>query len=670
MSLNTNLAALEASGLIHLAQVQPEIEYLFRHALMQEAAYTSLLKADRRILHRVVGEALERAYPDRLDELAPILGRHFAEAGEGEKAVKYLLRAGDRASEVYAYQEAIDAYEQAMPFLKAQGTAQRERAARTLMRLGLLYHTLFNFQRSRLAYEEGLALWQQAGEIQPGSPLPPAPHALRLPEADPPTLDPTLAGDVASVGIIDQLFSGLVELSQEMEIAPAVARTWEVLEGGRKYVFHLRDDVRWSDGTPVTAGDFEYAWKRVLNPATRSPAATYLYDVKGAKAFHSGQAPTPDSVGVRALDELTLVVELEGPAGYFLHLLATSATYPVPRHVVGAKGAAWTEVGNIVTNGPFRLEAWQPGQPLVLSRNSDYHGRFSGNVQRVEALLWTTEFSAAFEQYEADNLDICGLWGPVAERTRARQRHAGDYVSAPGAWTNYVGFDLRRPPFGDPRVRQAFVLAVNRETLAEVVLQGYLSPATGGFVPPGLPAHSAGIGLPYDPDRARWLLAEAGYPGGQGFPAVNALAARGDEPEIEYLSTQWRENLGVEIVWETLEWAMLLDRLTEAPPHLFRTGWVADYPDPDNFLRVALAQYYTQPWNEAYDNLVEGARRITNQAKRMEMYREADRILIESAAIMPLIYGRTHLLAKPWVSRYPISATQVLLCKDVVIEPH
>jgi len=669
MSLNTNLAALEASGLIHLAQVQPELEYLFRHALVQEAAYSSLLKADRRVLHRAVGEALERAYPDRLDELAPILGQHFAEAGEGEKAVKYLLRAGDMARKVYAYQEAIDAYEQAMPFLKAEGTAQRERAARTLMKLGLLYHTLFDFQRSRLAYEEGFALWQQAGEIQPGSPLTPAPHALRVSWDDPPTLDPTLASDRESIGIIVQLFSGLVELSQEMEVVPAVARTWEVLEGGRKYVFHLRDDVRWSDGTPVTAGDFEYAWERVLNPANRSPTAIFLYDVKGAKAFHQGQAPTPDSVGVRALDELTLVVELEGPTGYFLHLLARSVTYPVPQHVVGAKSAAWTEVGNIVTNGPFRLEARQPGQSMVLSRNPDYHGRFSGNVQRVEVSL-LAEFSAQLEQYEANSLDVCDLWGLTAEMTRARQRHTGDYISVPRPRVNYVGFDLRRLPFDDPRVRRAFVLAVNRETLAGAIQEGYFSSATGGFVPPGLPAHSAGIGLPYDPDQARGLLAEAGYPGGRGFPAVNAAAGLANDPVSEYLSTQWRENLGVEIVWETLEWAMLLDRLKEAPPHLLRTGWAADYPDPDNFLRVALAQYYTQPWNEAYDNLVEGARRITDQAKRMEMYREADRMLIESAAIMPLTYGRSHLLVKPWVSTYPLSATKELPWKDVVIEPH
>jgi oligopeptide transport system substrate-binding protein len=167
---------------------------------------------------------------------------------------------------------------------------------------------------------------------------------------------------------MSQLFSGLVESGPALEVVPDLAKNWEVLDGGRKYVFHLRDDARWSDGTPVTADDFEYAWRRALDPVTESPHASLLYDVAGARAFHQGEARWED-VGVQAVDEATLVVELEGPTGYFLQLLADQATYALPRHVVEAQGESWTEVGNIVTNGPFRLEAWQPGQSMVLVRN-------------------------------------------------------------------------------------------------------------------------------------------------------------------------------------------------------------------------------------------------------------------------------------------------------------
>lgn len=662
MTLTNTLTTLETSGLIRLAQMEPELEYLFRHALIQNAAYESILKTDRRILHRAIGETLERLYPERLSELAPILGQHFAEAGENEAAAKYLLLAGDRAREIYAYREAINHYERALPFLKEPG-----QAARTLMKVGLLYHALFDFHLSHQAYEKGFTLWQQVGENQPERPLPPAPHALRLAEL-PPTLDPALAADWTSIRIMDQLFSGLFELTPEMDVVPAVARTWDVLDGGRKYIFHLRDDVRWSDGTPVTARDFEYAWKRVLNPLTRSPLAHILYDLKGARAFHRGGASTAAELGVQAPDPFTLMVELEGPTSYFLHLLASNL-YPVPRHVAEAQGADWTQAGTMVTNGPFRLDAWQPGQFLALSRNPDYYGQFGGNIQRVEVSL-LDEFSAELERYEANHLDVSAILGLTAEMEGVQQRHPGEFLSAPGMDTVFVGFDLSRPPFSDARVRRSFALAVNRETLAEVILRGLYSPALGGFVPPGLPGHSARMGLPYEPDQARRLLAEGGYPEGRGFPVVKALAPQASKPMIEYLSTQWRENLGIEVAWETPEWATFNDQLETTLPAMFLTRWEGDYPDPDAFLRLAVSRYYTRSWSETYERLVESARRIADQHERMKIYQAVDQLLIEQAAVISLLYGRQLLLVKPWVSRYPISANKVLFAKDVVIEPH
>jgi len=480
----------------------------------------------------------------------------------------------------------------------------------------------------------------------------PAPHALRVGWSDPLTLDPTAADDVVSVSVIDQLFSGLVELSPETDVVPDVARTWEVLEDGQKYVFHLRDDVRWSDGSPVTAGDFEYAWKRLLDPATCSPIARRLFDIKGARAFHQGEAGKED-VGVRAIDEVTLAVELEGPTSYFPHLLASSAAYPVPQHVVETHGASWTEVGNIVTNGPFRLEAWNQGEFILLSRNRKYHGRFEGNAQRVELFLIQDPY-AQLEIYEADGLDILDLWGlPAPEMDRARQRHAREYVSVPVPRTHYVGFNVSRPPFDDLRVRRAFILATDRERLAEVAMRGYRFPATGGFVPPGMPGHSSGIGLPYNPDLARQLLAEAGYPGGCGLPVVEALTS-GNDMVREYLWVQWRETLGAEVNWETVEeYGVLRDRIDREPPHVFTLSWGAAYPDPDFFLRVSPVRRDSRWRSETYDGLVEQARRVTDQEQRMRLYRQADRILVEEAVIMPLMYGRMHLLVKPWVRKFP-----------------
>jgi ABC-type oligopeptide transport system substrate-binding subunit len=364
-------------------------------------------------------------------------------------------------------------------------------------------------------------------------------------------------------------------------------------------------------------------------------------------------------------------VELEGPTGYFLQLLPK--LLPVPRHAVEAHGGSWTDVNHIVTNGPFRLEAWKRDESVILARNPQYHGRFTGNLERVQLTWLASEGgSARLEAYEADGLDVLDLEDipTVSERDRARQRHAGEYVSSPELATAYVGFNVNRPPFDDVRVRRAFSLATDRETLANVVVRGYVFPATGGLIPPGMPGHSAGIGPPYDPEGARRLLAEAGYPGGRGFPAVEALTLRRAAPEASGVQSQWRENLGVEISWQLMQPATWQDRMDSDPPHLFGVAWGAGYPDPDSFLRVRLGPRRAVWQNDRYDALVEEARRITDQEERMKLYRQADRILIEEAALVPVYYGRVNMLVKPWVTRYPTSALHEWFWKDVIIEPH
>ncbi|MFQ5595547.1 MAG: ABC transporter substrate-binding protein [Anaerolineae bacterium] len=664
----------------HLVREREEVQvgrqrlsrYQFAHTLFQRYLYNDLSAGERRLLHGEIAEVLEDLYAEWTDEITVQLARHYAEAGEGEKAVHYLLQAGDRARGLYAHQEAIGYYERALGLLKEQG--DYEQAARTLMKLGLTYHTAFDFQQARQAYEEGFVLWQRAGEMQPSVPPPLAPHAMRVRYFHPPkTLDPAMAGEVSSGRVIRQLFSGLVELTPEMDVVPDVARGWEVLEGGRKYVFHLRDDVRWSDGIPVTAGDFEYAWKRVLDPSTQSPMAGLLYDVTGARAWHRGDASDPDRIGVRALDDVTLVVELERPTGYLLQLLGCTVCFPVPRHLVEVHGETWTEGKNLVTNGPFQLEAWNRGESMLLLRKPEYHRPFTGNLERVELSCPPgAEWSAQLERYEADSLDVLDIeFLPLAEMNRTRQRHAGKYVSLPQLYTWSVVCDVSRPPFHDRRVRQALALAVDKERLMNEVMVDWGFPATGGLVPPGMPGHSPGIGLPYNPQRARQLLVEAGYPAGRGFPRVDLWIARGPLSSVpcEYVQAQWRENLGVSISWEEIELETYSERMRKEPPHLRWQGWVADYPDPDNFLRNFIE--YLGRRNETYEHLIQEARRLTDQAERMRLYAQADKVLVEEAAIMPMIYGRSHLLLKPWVRRYPMSAALGSVSwKDVIIEPH
>jgi ABC-type oligopeptide transport system substrate-binding subunit len=311
---------------------------------------------------------------------------------------------------------------------------------------------------------------------------------------------------------------------------------------------------------------------------------------------------------------------------------------------------------------------------MVLERNPAYHGRFTGNLRRVELSLSPGRVGRHLEMYDDNHVDTCFLeLLTQAEWGRARQRFAEEYVSAPTLTTYYTGFNVNRPPLDDWRVRRAFTLATDRETLAHVAMRGYWFPATGGLVPPGMPGHSPGIGLPYDPERARHLLAEAGCPGGRGFPVLDVLVPA-DRPFavaiMEYMQAQWLENLGVEITCSQVDWGRFLDTLGRENPHMWPMGWRADYPDPDSFLRASQWRVRTKWQNEAFDALVEGARRVMDQEERMRMYQQADRILVEEAPILPLLYYRQHLLVKPWVRKYPTSAIEKWFWKDVVIEPH
>lgn len=636
--------------------------FAFAHTLIPATLAESMRTLQRRQLHRQAAAAIEARRPDDFEALA----HHYRQSGKADKATDYLLKAGDKARGLYAHQEAIDHYQGALEFLREAG--DHEQAARTLMKLGLTYHNAFDFKAARKAYQEGFIFWQRMAEVESAD-LPPS-QVLRITTFEPGSLSPGVAIDHPSAVLHDQLFSGLAELSPDMSLVPDAARSWEVLDGGRKYVFHLRDDVRWSDGVQVTARDYEFAWKRPLDPAKRWRGVGLLFDIQGARAYHQGEVTDPDQVGVRALDEFTLAVELEGPTSYFPYLLNFSPMYPVPRHVVQAFGEAWTEVDHIVTNGPFRLAAYEPGESMVLERNPTYHGRFTGNLERVECTFLSGQAARFLYMYEEHSLNICtGL--PPAEMGRARQRYAGEYVSGPWLSINFIGFDVSRPPFDDLRVRRAFTLATDQEALAHVALSGYAFPATGGLVPPGMPGHSPGIGLPYDPEAARHLLAEAGYPGGRGFPAIDCLAR--DDPGhdllCEYLGTQWLETLGVDLAWKQIEWGSFPDRMSQVTPHMWMVGWWVDYPDPDDFLRVLW--WFPPGWqNAAYDRLVEDARRVMDQEERMRMYRQADRILVEEAPLLPLCYARLHMLVKPWVRRYLTSPQRWWYWKDVIIEPH
>lgn len=645
-------------------------EYLFKHEILREVTYETVLKKSRRLYHGLVADWLIENSAERPGEFTGLVADHLELAGRADEAVHYLLHAGDQARTLYAHQEAADNYQRAIQLLKNIG--EKERAAQALMKLGLTYHTAFAYELSSRAYQEGFDLWQSAEGELPEVVLPAAPHELRMAWSDPPSLDPTMGGTNWMAPIVTQLFSGLVGQSPEMEVIPDVAQSWEMLNDGRKYVFHLRTDVYWSDGVLVTAGDFEFTFKRALDPGTKAPVAgLLLYGIRNARAFHQGEITDSGQIGVCAPDDTTLVIELEQPTGYFMQDLSYYVLLPVPRHVVNACGPAWAEPEHIVTNGPFRLVTWVRNESMIMERNPYYHGRVKGNVERIHLTLGVNS-TQQFDMYKAGTLDLVYNWFFISsEIDDLRNQHSEEYIHRPRFVTIYLLFEISRPPFDDLRVRQAFVRAIDRETLANVLFKGYELPGIGGFVPPGMPGYSPDIGLAYDPVQARRLLAEAGYSTDQPLPSITCLTVPAREILANYLRTQWRDNLKVETRTEIVNPLTFINRLgADRPPALINAWW-ADYADPDNFLRVCVQMIAPKWRNKNYESLLERALRISDQKERLALYQQADRLLMEESLIVPLVYSQQHMMLKPWVRKFPTTAIKNPgFLKDVIIEPH
>jgi oligopeptide transport system substrate-binding protein len=454
---------------------------------------------------------------------------------------------------------------------------------------------------------------------------------------EPPSLDWSLATDHVSFNVIANLMVGLAEFDKNLKPAPVIAKSWDVLDGGRRIVFHLREDATWSDGKKVVAGDFEFSWKRLLDPKTASEYSYTLFDIVNAEEYNQGKVTDDKEVGVSALDDTTLEVRLKNPASYFLSLMTFEVTFPQRRDVVEKYGSKWTEPDNIVTNGPFLLSSWKHENEITLKANPNF---FLGKpaIDNVEMMM-VNEMTTALALYEQGQLDFLDNHSiPVLEKPRLAKSRGFQHV--PQLRGEYYGFAVGKKPFDDVRVRKAFAMAIDRAALPKL-LRGGEQPATS-WIPPGMLAYNARIGLPYNPPEARRLLREAGYPDGKGFPAVTLAYNTLEDKKLvaEAIQGMWKRNLGVLVRLENLEWKVFLKRLQNDPPAIFRSGWGADYPDPDNFIKLFASyspQNYSRWKNSRYDQLLEQAAREMNEQKRVRLYNEAQRILCETdVPIVPL----------------------------------
>ena len=485
--------------------------------------------------------------------------------------------------------------------------------------------------------------------------------------SEPPSLDPSLATDNVSIDVLMNLNEGLVQYDDELNLVPAVARRWEFSPDGKRLRFYLREDARWSDGVPVTAHDFEYAWKRLLDPRTAAEYAYFLFDIENAYEFNTGKIRDSGAVGVKALSDFVLEVTLKRPLVFFPSLTTSMTTLPLRRDVIERYGERWTDPEHIVTNGPFLLEEWRHEYKLVLKANPDY---FGGRPPLDRVIIYLVrEPTTELTLYETGELDLAKL-PPVAI---PRYREHPEYRNLPLLRGYYYGFNVTRPPFDDPRVRRALAHAIDRSQIPRI-LQGGEVP-TASWIPKGMFGYNPEIGPRFDPATARRLLREAGYAGGRGFPPF-AITFNSDPVNrliAQFVQGQWKRHLGLEVTLDEMEWKVFLSRLYVDPFPVFRLGWGADYPDPDNFMNLftaASGNNNTRWRNPQYDDLIARAALERDPETRRRLYDRAQRLLTEiDAPIISLFIATTSMLVKPYVTGFRLNAMELLYLKRLDLKP-
>jgi len=459
---------------------------------------------------------------------------------------------------------------------------------------------------------------------------------------EPETLDPAAITGQAEGRIATALFEGLMRYNAAGLPEPGVAESYEISEDGLTYTFHLRDDARWSNGDPVTAHDFVHSWRRTLAPATASEYAYQLHYIRGAKPFNEGKTDDFSTVGLTAPDDRTLVVELEAPTTFFLSLCAFTTLLPVHIPTVEAHGDDWIKPEYIVGNGAFVLDSWRLNDKIRLEKNPHYWDRANVALESIDVLP-ITNANVAFNFYLAGEADLIMDKSMIPVTMVDELKERPDFHVAPFLGNYFLRFNVNKQPFDDPRVRKAIAMAIDRNLIVQRVTKLGEVPADS-LTPPGAAGYEPPPGPRYDPEKARELLAEAGYPNGDGFPLVSYLY-----PEVSInkniaieIQQMLREELGINISLHKQEWKVYLGSLSSLDYDIGRSSWVGDYNDPNTFLDMFVTgggNNRTGWSNAEYDALIAEAARTLDEEKRHAIFRRAEEILIsEEAPITPLYY--------------------------------
>lgn len=458
---------------------------------------------------------------------------------------------------------------------------------------------------------------------------------------EPESLDPAIISGQPEGRLVMALFEGLTSRDGTGRIGPGMADRWEISEDGLTYVFHIRDQARWSNGDRLTAHDFAAAWERTLNPLTTSPYSELLFSVEGAEDYAKGKSNDFSTVGARALDERTFEVRLRAPTPYFLELCAFQTHYPVHLKSIRAHGIDWIKPGKLVSNGAYRLTEWRINHRIRLEANPYYWRADSVRLKTVEALP-ISQATTAFNFYSTGVADLTLDKGVVPPMLLDELRGRPDCHIAPILATYFYRFNVTRKPFNDARVRRAFAMAVDKKFIVTRITRNR-EPVAGSFTPPGMPGYEPPRGVPHDPDRARRLLAEAGYPSGKGFPSVALLfnSTESDEETAVAVQDILKRELGVHVELRRQEWKVYLNSLNRLDYDIARSSWVADYPDPNTFLDCFVTgrgQNRTGWSNAQYDELLARANRTLDPGARFALMREAEEILVDRDVPIAPVY--------------------------------
>lgn len=477
--------------------------------------------------------------------------------------------------------------------------------------------------------------------------------------SDPETLDPNKASENVGMTILANTCEGLVRMDDAYNPLPGVAEKWEVSDDGLEYTFYLRD-AKWSDGKPITAEDFAYSWERALNPDTAADYAYQLFYIKNATKYYSGEA-SADELGIEVIDEKTIKVTLEGPTPWMMQIFAFPTMFPVRKDIVEANPDTWAlEASTFVCNGPFKVAEWKHNEVVTLVPNENYWDAGRIKLEKVNVTLINEE-STALAAFEAGDIDAADSI-PNTEIPRLQAEMPDEFMILPQLGIYYYTLNNRVKPLDDERVRRALSYAIDRKAIVETVTLGGQLPATA-FVPYGVGAGGEDfreVGKKYFPEdgskieEAKQLLAEAGYPNGEGFPklTVSYNTHENHKRIAEAIQQMWKKNLNIDVELTNTEWAVHLKNLEEGNYQIGRIGWLGDYAHPMTFLDLFIkgsGNNYSG-WNsDEFDELIAKAKVETDMAKANEYMHKAEDIFMDRVTVMPIYFYTDPEVIKSYV---------------------